>query len=181
MDQPIIYDPTKHTHLIPSLAALHADCITSPPFTIASFLPPLSLPRMEAWWTARAAEVAAGSRHIIMQLATNPETGKEELAGYVMLAMPESETGPFRGGVEKLLVSPRWREKGVARRVMGMLEEVAKKEGRGLLMLGTTKGSPAEVIYPRLGYVKIGEIPGHEISPVDGSLKDEVLFYKDLR
>jgi len=90
-----------------------------------------------------------------MQLATNPETGKEELAGYVMLAMPESETGPFRGGVEKLFVSPRWREKGVARRVMGMLEEVAKKEGRGLLMLGTTKGSPAEVIYPRLGYVKV--------------------------
>ncbi|PVH82617.1 acetyltransferase [Cadophora sp. DSE1049] len=181
MDPPILYDPTKHAHLIPSLASLHAECITSPPYTIASFLPPLSLPRMEAWWTARAAEVAAGSRHIIMQLARNPETGKEEVAGYVMLAMPESETGPFRGGVEKLLVSPRWRERGIARRVMRVLEDVANREGRGLLMLGTTKGSPAEFIYPRLGYIKIGEIPGHEISPVDGSLKDEVLFYKDLR
>ena len=71
-----------------------------------------------------------------MQLATSPATGHQELAGYVMLAMPESETGPFRGGVEKLLVSPRWREKGVARRVMVMLEELAKKEGRGLLVSG---------------------------------------------
>ncbi|KAL2061930.1 hypothetical protein VTL71DRAFT_7308 [Oculimacula yallundae] len=154
MDPPILYDPTIHTCLLPSLASVHAECITSPPYTVASFLPPLSTPRMEAWWTARGAEVTAGSRHIVMQMATNPETGKEEVAGYVMLAMPESETGPFRGSVEKLLVSPRWREKGVARRVMVLLEEVAVKEGRGLLMLGTTKGSPAESIYPRLGYAK---------------------------
>ncbi|KAG4440156.1 hypothetical protein IFR05_004365 [Cadophora sp. M221] len=181
MDAPILYDPNKHLHLISSLASLHAECITSPPYTIATFLPPLSIPRMEAWWTARAAEVAAGSRHIIMQLASDPKTGNEEVAGYVMLDMPESETGPFRGGVEKLLVSPRWREKGIARRVMRKLEEIARREGRGLLMLGTTKGSPAEMVYPKLGYVKIGEIPGNEISPVDGSLKDEVLFYKDLR
>lgn len=69
-----------------------------------------------------------------MQLATNPETGNEEVAGYVMLDMPENETGPFRGGVEKLLVSPRWRERGVARRVMGFLEVVARREGRGLLV-----------------------------------------------
>lgn len=85
-------------------------------------------------------------------------------------------------------------------------------------MLGTTKGSPAEMIYPKLGYVKvlyslcfsfkffrvgdngilcfwvlssgkfvrlmfweIGEVPKNGISPVDGSLLDEVLFYKDLR
>ncbi|KAH7313126.1 acetyltransferase, partial [Rhexocercosporidium sp. MPI-PUGE-AT-0058] len=176
-----LYDPSNHSHLIPFLASVHADCITSPPFTVATFLPPLSTSRMEAWWTARAAEVAAGSRHIIMQLATSPGTGKEEVAGYVMLDMPESETGPFRGGVEKLLVSPRWRERGIARSVMGVLEEIAVKEGRKLLMLGTTKRSPAEMIYPKLGYVKIGEIPGNELSPVDGSLKDEVLFYKDLR
>ncbi|KAK0102202.1 hypothetical protein ONS96_006163 [Cadophora gregata f. sp. sojae] len=155
MDTPILYDPTKHVHLISSLASIHVECITSPPFVIASFLPPLSLPRIEAWWTARAAEVATGSRHIIMQLATSPETGKEELAGYVMLAMPVSETGMFRGGVEKLLVSPRWREKGAARRVMGLLEDIAKKEGRGLLTLGATKGSPAELIYPKLGYIKV--------------------------
>ena len=65
-------------------------------------------------------------------------------------------------------------------------------------MLDTEKDSPAELIYPRLGYVKVcsasycfggrslmdaqvGEIPGLMISPLDGSLKGGVLFYKDLR
>jgi len=48
--------------------------------------------------------------------------------------MPFSETGPFRGVVEKLLVSPTWREKGVARRLMGKLEDVAWQEGRWLIV-----------------------------------------------
>lgn len=68
-----------------------------------------------------------------MQLAKN-EKEEEQLAGYVMLDKPESETGPWRGGVEKLLVSPRWRERGIARRVMEKLEEVAVSENRGLLV-----------------------------------------------
>ncbi|CZT03731.1 uncharacterized protein RAG0_10400 [Rhynchosporium agropyri] len=160
------------------LTTLYGSNIHPSPLT---FIPPLSIPRMEAWWTARAAEVTAGTRHIIMQMAKDSKTGIEEVAGYVMLDMPQSETVPFRGGVEKLLVSPRWRQKGIARRVMEMLEEVALSENRGLLSLDTTKGSPAEFIYPKLGYTKIGEIPRMQISPVDGSLLDEVLFYKDLR
>ncbi|CZT43689.1 uncharacterized protein RSE6_03761 [Rhynchosporium secalis] len=159
MDSPILFDPSKHAHLIPSLAFVHAECITSPPYTVATFIPPLSTPRMEAWWTARAAEVTAGTRHIIMQMAKDSKTGIEEVAGYVMLDMPQSETVPFRGGVEKLLVSPRWRQKGIARRVMEMLEEVAVNENRGLLSLDTTKGSLAECLYPKLGYTKVNYSP----------------------
>lgn len=79
-------------------------------------------------------EVVAGTRVIIIQLASNAVTGKEELAGYVALSFPWSETGPFRGSVEKLLVSPEHRQKGVAKRVMLKLEEVAIAKGRTLLV-----------------------------------------------
>jgi len=48
-------------------------------------------------------------------------------------------------------------------------------------MLDTEKGSEAERVYPRLGWTRIGEIPGYSISPVDRELRDEVFFYKDLR
>jgi len=80
-----------------------------------------------------------------MQMARDPSTGEEELAGYVMLGMPVTETGPFRGSVEKLMVSPKYRQKGIAGRLMAKLEEVARAEGRTLLvslleMRGRTRG-----------------------------------------
>lgn len=109
MDTPILYSPFQHAHLIPELVRVHAACITSPPYTTATFRPPLSgkMDKMTAFWTARAEEVAAGSRLIAMQMGRTEE-GKEELAGFVSLLLPESETGPYRGSVEKLLVDPGW-------------------------------------------------------------------------
>ncbi|KAE8447771.1 hypothetical protein EG329_010165 [Mollisiaceae sp. DMI_Dod_QoI] len=153
---------------------------------------------MTTWWEQRVEEVAKGERKIIIQMATtsnskptdtnastNTKLGEEwreeVIAGVVMLEMPFAETGPFRGVVQKLLVLPEFRGMGVARKLMVKLEEVAVQEGRGLLLLDTEKGSPAEIVYPRLGYIKVGEIPRYEISPLDGSLKDGVFFYKDMR
>jgi len=70
---------------------------------------------MQSWWEARAQEVVDGTRHIIMQKALNPTTGKEEVAGYVMLSMASSQTIAFVGTVEKLLVPPEHRNKGIAK------------------------------------------------------------------
>lgn len=47
-------------------------------------------------------------------------------------------------------------------------------------MLDTTIGSGAEFVYPKLGYKELGVIPRYGYSPKDGSLKDEIFFYKDL-
>lgn len=139
MDPSIVFDPKIHTHLIPSIAAVHAACITQAPYTIATFLPPLDLNKMTTWWADLVKEVVAGKRFIIIQIGSNPETGKEEVAGVVSLDMPMSETGPFRSFVEKLLVLPTYRNKGIAKRMMGLIEEVAVKAGRPLIVseLGT--------------------------------------------
>jgi GNAT superfamily N-acetyltransferase len=48
--------------------------------------------------------------------------------------MPVSETGTFRDIVEKLLVSPEHRRKGIAKVLMLKLEEIARVEGRTLLV-----------------------------------------------
>lgn len=134
MEMPIEFDPAIHSHLIPSIVKIHMDCITQPPYTIATFIPPLDASRMQTWWESRVQEIKDGSRVLIIQLANNPTSGEKELAGYVALSMPETETGPFRGGVEKLLVSPDHRQKGVARAVMLKLEEVARAKGRTMLV-----------------------------------------------
>jgi GNAT superfamily N-acetyltransferase len=69
-----------------------------------------------------------------MQTAANPSTSKEEVVGVVMLDKPQSQTVPHTAWVEKLLVLPEWRRKGITKRMMLKLEEVARKEGRTLLV-----------------------------------------------
>ena len=75
-----------------------------------------------------------------------------EVSGVVSLLMPVTETGPMRGEVQRLFVSPWHRKKGVARMMMKRLEELAWEEGRWSLMLDTTVGTPAEGVYPRFGW-----------------------------
>ncbi|CAL8577765.1 hypothetical protein XPA_003582 [Xanthoria parietina] len=174
--QPTRYDPS-HSDLLLQFVSLHIACITRD-HTIATFLPPLSHLKIHTWWQDRANEVISGSRDILFVMAPN-KSG--EVIGVVMLREAEAETGPFRGTVEKLLVSPDWRRKGVGRALMKGLEDVAREKGKTLLMLDTETGSPAEQFYPDLGYVKVGVIPNYGISPKDGTLKPETFFYKDLR
>lgn len=109
MDTPVLFDPLspEHLSLIPSFADIHIACIETDN-TIATFLPPLRRDAIEEWWHCRVSEVAAEQRVIVMMLANNAGEVRE-VAGYVMLGKPVTETGPFRGSVEKLLVSPKFR------------------------------------------------------------------------
>ncbi|KAH9908746.1 acyl-CoA N-acyltransferase [Xylariomycetidae sp. FL2044] len=189
-----LFSPSEHSHLIPYIAAIHTACITHDQ-TIATFLPPLDTERLVAYWQEWADEVSQGKRFISIlfnQAAPgSSEPAGPELVGVVALSMPTTETGPlrvpdsadssvYRGTVEKLLVSPEYRRQGGARALMTHLESEALKRGRHLLDLGTEIGSPAELVYPRLGYVEIGKIPKYGISPVTRELKDHIFYYKQL-
>lgn len=188
--------------LIVGITHIHASCIEYDK-TEATFLPPLSYTRILQWWHERLNECMTGGRHIWVELQpissrkaqlesplkdnelkpihveSDPDT-PYEVAGLVALYKPASETGPFRGEVHKLLVSPNHRQKGVARRLMATLERVALAEGKTNLMLDTEIGSPAERVYPRLGYIEVGRVPNYGYSPVPGKMCDEVWFYKNL-
>ncbi|KAK3650035.1 hypothetical protein LTR56_006622 [Elasticomyces elasticus] len=179
---PVVYDPSQHQPVLHQMTQMHADCVIQDG-TLATFLPDVStgemdIPKILKHWQSLSTEVERGSRVIILQFIDEAES---ELMGFVSLSMPFSETGPFRGGVEKLLVSPQHRKNGVARRVMGKLEEVGVEKGRTVLVLDTTIGSGAEYVYPKLGYTEIGIIPKYGIHPHTRELMDEMLFYKDLR
>ncbi|KAL0933157.1 Acetyltransferase [Colletotrichum truncatum] len=181
---PYMFSPADHTHLIPYLAALHAACI-SQDRTLATFLPPLSHEKLLGWWKERIAEVIDGTRLMLILLDESEPGSKPkgtELMGVVMLWMPYSETGPFRGFVEKLLISPKFRQRGGARMLMSALEGESLRRGRTLLMLDTAADSPAEAIYRKFGWTEVGRIPNYGISPaVPRQLKDEVFFYKQLQ
>jgi GNAT superfamily N-acetyltransferase len=135
MNPPTLYTPTKHAHLLPSIVSCHISCITSPPFTISTFLPPLDRSLMTEYWTRACASTAnsdilSGSRWIILQLTED----EKEVAGLVMLSAAFSQAVPERGTVQKLLVNPEYRRQGVAKALMGKLEDVAREEGRLFLV-----------------------------------------------
>ncbi|KAH7165496.1 acyl-CoA N-acyltransferase [Dactylonectria macrodidyma] len=177
-----LFSPAQHGHLIPYLAAIHASCITHDR-TIATFLPPLSHEKLLAWWKERIAEVNDGKR-LIFILLNESEPGSRakgaDVMGVVMLAMPYSETRPFRGSVEKLLVHKNFRGRGGARTLLGSLEVEAVKRGRSMLLLDTESGSVAEEVFRKFGYVELGQIPKYGLSPT-GELKDGTFFYKHLQ
>ncbi|KAL1855685.1 hypothetical protein VTK73DRAFT_8532 [Phialemonium thermophilum] len=131
-----VFSAPEHSHLVPYLAALHASCITNDNL-VGAFLPPLNHERLLAWWKERIAEAHAGTRVILLLLLeSEPGTRAKgpELMGVVMLAMPPSETGPFRAYVEDLLVSPRYRRQGGGRSLLGALEVEAVRRGKTLLV-----------------------------------------------
>lgn len=147
----------SEAHLIPYLAAIHANCITAD-HAIVTFLPPINHDRLLQFWKDCIAEVRAGTRAILLlfddsessdpPVSVGPAaaapgnpgatSGKTldglHLMGVVMLSMPFSETGSFRGWVEKLLVSPKFRRRGGARALMGALEREALSRGKTLLV-----------------------------------------------
>jgi GNAT superfamily N-acetyltransferase len=136
---PMLFDAGLHAGLIPSIAQIHADCVICDG-TLATFLPDpttgqMNMEALEAFWRKTAAEAASDQREIVLQFAYKTNDGDElELAGYASLFMPFAETGPFRSHVEKLMVSPKHRRKGIARVVMRRIEELAEERNRGLIV-----------------------------------------------
>lgn len=207
--RPLLVTPTTPNieTILSGIVHVHAHCILYDG-TLATYLPPLSHAKILAYWQARLNEVSNKSRHIIVSLQpvssrttntsvpplfaadsdTSPTTPtlsisgtNYEVAGVVSLNEPATETGPFRGELEKLFTSPHHRRKGVGRIVIRELERVAREDVRWSLLLGTIVGTEAEKVYERLGYRRMGVVEEYGIDPITGKLVDASWYSKDLR
>ena len=137
------------------------------------FMAPLSKPKAVAFWRHVADGVAAGQRALLI---AEDETG---IVGtvHLILALPENQ--PHRADLTKMLVHPRARRRGIGAALMEAAEEMARDEGRTLLVLDTVTGSDAERLYARLGWVRVGEIPDFALL-ARGGLWGTMVFYKRL-
>ena len=145
----LLFDPSTHAHHLCSVSAIHTDCILID-HTEATFVLPLSQSKILSYWETNAAQVTSGQRDIFLYVVPKAqalttttateeareeeEEEEDEVVGVVSLFSPGAETGPFRAQVEKLLVRPQWRYRGIARALMEALENRAKETGRTLLV-----------------------------------------------
>lgn len=155
-----------------ALADLLIDCVEGG--ASVSFMPPLERGRAEVFWTDALARASRGERIVLVA----EEQTTQEVVGTVqlLLAMPENQ--PHRGEISKMLVHTRARRRGVAEALMRAAEAAAREVSKTLLVLDTSSAE-AERLYRRLGWERVGTIPGYALWP-DGALCDTTIFYKHL-
>jgi GNAT superfamily N-acetyltransferase len=158
------------THL-DGLARVLADCVDGG--ASVSFMLPFSHEDARGVFETWVADVEQGRRLLLAAFADGELVGTVQ----VLLALPPNQ--PHRGEIAKLLVHRSARRRGIAERLMERAEAEARAEGRSLLVLDAVTGGDAERLYARIGWTKVGVIPGYALFP-DGRPCDTTYFFKSL-
>ena len=154
-----------------ALAGVLLDCVAGG--ASVSYLEPFAHENARAAFDGFAAEVERGHRVLLAAFADG------ELVGTVQVILTLPPNQPHRGEIAKLLVHRRARKRGIAQLLMDHAEAEARAEGKSLLVLDTVTGDPAERLYARLGWTRVGVIPGYALYP-DGRPCDTTVFWKAL-
>jgi GNAT superfamily N-acetyltransferase len=152
-------------HLSVLLAACVADGAS------LTWFPPLAPEVAQGYWRGISSQVALGKAVLLVAWLDG------EMVGTVQLALDMPQNQPHRAEIQKLLVEPCARRRGVGRELMQRAEQAARGIGRSLLVLDTRAGTPAEALYRAMGWTKLGTIPGGELGP-DRVPADVVHFWK---
>lgn len=155
-------------HQLQQLAAVLMDCVEGG--ASVSFMQPLDSAKAIAFWQGVAGAVARGERALLVA------EDAQGIVGTVQLVTAQPENQPHRADVSKMLVHRRGRRHGLGAALMQAVEQVAREEGKSLLVLDTASGD-AERLYARLGWQRCGVIPGFALWP-DGGLCDTTFFYR---
>ena len=152
------------------LATVLADCVAGG--ASVSYMAPFSHEQARVVFENVAADVEHGRRMILAAFSDGELVGTVQ----VILALPPNQ--PHRAEIAKLLVHRSARGRGVGRRLMEHAETQARTEGRTLLVLDTADDS-AERLYERMGWTRVGVVPGYALYP-DGRPCDTTFFWKAL-
>jgi GNAT superfamily N-acetyltransferase len=163
--------PALNDTQIAGLAEVLIDCVEGG--ASVSFMDPLTRDRAVAFWRGIAQDVAAGKRAL---LAAGDAHG---LCGAVQLNFDLPENQPHRADLAKMLVHRRARHQGLGAALLRAAETAARKCGKTLLTLDAVTGGDAARLYERMGWVRVGDIPGYALMP-RGGLCSTTIYYRDL-
>jgi GNAT superfamily N-acetyltransferase len=156
---------------IDALASVLLDCVEGG--ASVGFMHPLTRDRAVAFWRRVAHAVAAGERALLVA------EDAQGVCGTVQLVFDLPENQPHRADLSKMLVHRRARRQGLGAALMRAAEATARECGKTLLVLDAVTGGDAERLYERLGWVRVGPIPGYALMP-EGGLCSTTVFYRNL-
>ena len=169
---------------VDALADVLIDCVQGG--ASVSFMLPLTRERATAFWRKVADSVGRGERVLLVARRQAAEAdradgaaGDAAIVGTVQLILDLPENQPHRADVAKMLVHRSARRQGVAQRLMAALDDVARANGRSVLVLDTVTGGDAERLYQRGGWQRAGDVPKFALMP-DGEFCATTFYYKHL-
>jgi GNAT superfamily N-acetyltransferase len=156
---------------IDALADVLIDCVEGG--ASVGFMLPLTRDRAVAFWRRVARGVAAGERALLVA------EDARGLCGTVQLVLEQPENQPHRADLSKMLVRRRARRQGLGAELMRAAEVTARECGKTLLVLDAVTDGDAARLYERLGWVRVGAIPGYALLP-QGGLCATTVYYREL-
>lgn len=157
--------------LMEGLVDVLIDCVEGG--ASVSFMRPLTRERAGAFWRRVAEGVEAGQRALLVA------EDAEGLCGTVQLVLDQPENQPHRANLAKMLVHRRARRRGLGAALMRGAEQTARECGKTLLVLDAVTGGDAARLYERLGWQRVGEIPGYALMP-GGEPCGTTYYYRNL-
>ena len=174
MSTPTCWSPRRLHSLddarIDELADVLIDCVEGG--ASVSFMHPLRRDRAVAFWRRVAQGVAAGERALLVA------EDARGVCGTVQLVLEQPENQPHRAELSKMLVHRRARRRGLGAALMQAAEAAARECGKTLLVLDTASAD-AERLYERMGWERVGVIPGYALLP-QGGLCGTTVYYRNL-
>ncbi len=164
-------DATAAQVLLPELIHLLRETVDDG--ASIGFWSPLTEAEAEHYWREVIADLDAGRRILLVARLGQAVVGSGQLEP------AHKRNGAHRAEVQKLMVTPAARRRGIGRTLLSALEDEARLAGRTLLVLDTRRGDPSEQLYTQQGYIRVGVIPRYTIEP-DGSHADTVIYYHQL-
>lgn len=157
---------------VDALADVLLDCVEGG--ASVSFMLPFSRDKALAFWRSVAEGVARNERVLLIA-----EQGDGRIVGTVQLIVAQPDNQPHRADIAKMLVNRSARRRGIAQKLMNAVDEVARAEGKTVLVLDTVTGGDAERLYARAGWQRVGEVPKYALMP-DGEFCGTTFYYKHL-
>ena len=156
------------------LVSLFIECVDGG--ASMGYLAPLSASDSANFWRTILGGLHNGQRILIAAR----EAPHGRIIGSAQLEVASRPNGRYRAEVQKVMVRPSHRRRGVATQLMAHIEAAARERGVHLLHLDTSEGpSGARELYETLGYTYAGGIPGWALDP-DGTPAQNAIFYKEL-
>lgn len=153
------------------LASVLADCVDGG--ASVGYLAPFSHEEARRVYEVYAEDVERGGRVLLAAFAN------ATLVGTVQVVFAPHPNQPHRADIARMLVHRSVRRRGIGQLLMERAEAEARAEGKTLLVLDTVTGDAAERLYERLGWTRVGVIPGYALYP-DGRPCDTTVFWKSL-
>jgi ribosomal protein S18 acetylase RimI-like enzyme len=157
--------------LLPDLVHILRACVDGG--ASVGFVQPFTDDDAARFWQSVFAEVQVGGRHLLIA------TLNGRAVGTVQLVTDMPANGRHRAEICKLLVHPDARHRGIASALIRRAVEIARGQGKRLLVLDTRTGT-VEPLYAAHGFQLLGQIPFYAQDPDSDFISPTSVMYRIL-